>query len=246
MSSSIAESANFISSNGLIGYLAIRIVLYGSSVIECKQMSVNTSYIVSSGPTLITRGSPSPSRVTSPPQIRTGKIPPQALAKDLDSLSNNINQLHGVLSSVSQAIEHLTLQDQQGNTVGILGSEVYHGQYIQNWFSTILIGGNPLMPDFAVDTSGNLILNNATITIVATNGSSLVIQTNPPAMIVKDHTGATVASIGVDSSGNGVVTFAVPPTISGTFTGTATVRNAAGTGVSTFVFSNGICTSYIP
>lgn len=250
-------------------------------------MPVNTNSIVAAGPTLIAKGTPSPSRVTSPPQIRSGNIPPQALAKDLDSLSSQINNLHGVLSSIGQTIEHLTLQDQQGNVVGIVGSEVYKGQYITNWFKSITIGGDPLHPDFVADDTGAVSLMNATITLTTSagtilldptgpkitvtspageiqidasgpdilltttaNSASLQLTSNPPQMLVRDHLGAVVVRIGVDMSGNGTIVLNGPtinnPNNVGTFTGTATVRNAAGTGTSTFTFVSGQCTAYAP
>lgn len=246
-----------------------------------------TNSIQATGPTIIPSGTPTPSRVTSPPQIRSGKIPATALAKDLDSLSSQINSIHRTLSSVAQTIQHFLLQDNNGNLVGILGSEVVQGQFITNWLQELHIGGTPFAPQFNADSSGNISLNNAEITLTSSAGSivfdptvpkitvtspagqividatgpdilitntanaaSLELQSNPPQMVVKDHTGATVVQIGVDGSGNGRVILNGPtinnPTNTGTFTGTATVRNAAGTGTSSFTVVSGQITAYAP
>lgn len=250
-------------------------------------MAINTASIVSSGPTLITKGTPSPSRVSSPPMIRTGPVPKQALAKDLESLSNQINQLHSTLSNIGPSIQHLLLHDEQGEVVGILGSEVYQGQYITNWFKSIILGGDPLHPDFIADETGALSITNATITLTSSAGTivldptgpkitvtspagtilidasgpdilitntsnpaSLEIQSNPTQLLIKDFAGATVAQIGVDGAGHGVIILNGPiinnPSFGTAFTGVATVRNAAGTGTSAFTFTNGILTSYAP
>lgn len=246
-----------------------------------------TNTIKSTGPTLIKAGTPTPSRVSSPPMIRTGPVPKQALAKDLESLSDQINKLHSTLSSIGQSIDHFQLADNQDQIVGILGSEVYQGQYVTNWLRELHIGGSPFAAQLNADGNGNLSLVNATITLTTSAGTitldptvpkivvqspagtitidasgpdilitntanpaTLELQSNPTQMLIKDFAGATVAQIGVDGAGHGVIVLNGPiinnPNLGTTFTGTATVRNAAGTGTSSFVIVNGIISSYTP
>ena len=246
----------------------------------------NTS-VQGTGPTLIAKGTQTPSRVVSPPSIRSGKINPQQLAQDVENLSTSVNSIHQTLANSAQTIEHFTLVDQNGKTIGILGSEVYQGQYVTNWLQELHIGGTPFAPALSADGSGNLTINNAMITLTTSagtividptgpkitisstagtitieaagpdititntaNAASLTLQSNPPAMILKDLTGTIVAKIGVDSAGHGTIILNGPvinnPNFGTAFTGTAVVRNAAGTGTSTFVVANGVITSYTP
>ena len=129
---------------------------------------------------------------------------------------------------------------------------------------------------------GSLKINNATISLNSSagqilldpsgpdifltntaNAAEIIITSNPPAILVKDLAGATVAELGVNSAGHGVLILNSPSlnnvsitggTISGTTIGggvgsatTATVRNAAGTGTSVLTFNaSGQLTNYTP
>ena len=92
--------------------------------------------------------------------------------------------------------------------------------------------------------SGNIVLNATTGQIVLNTPLSLaeiVIETSGPD--IKMYNSSGVLSVLINS--NGTITAADITSTSG-FTGTAVVRNSAGTGTSSFVFSGGICTSYTP
>ena len=56
-------------------------------------------------PASIQKGTPVPSRVVSPAKLRTAKLPfSQDLARDIESLSHNLNSLHGTLTNSPPAI----------------------------------------------------------------------------------------------------------------------------------------------
>lgn len=84
------------------------------------------------------------------------------------------------------------------------------------------------------------------------NAASLQLTSNPPALILKDLLGVIVAQIAVNGSGHGTVVLNGPTinnaTLTGTggITGSAVMRNAAGTGTSTLTYVNGFVTNWVP
>lgn len=117
-------------------------------------------------------------------------------------------------------------------------------------------------PDYKLRAfaDGSLKIRNATITVTSAAGSILIDPTVPEIVLSSGTTLAKIVlnaatpsielfdalgilSVSIDADGN-VSARSIGQT--GAFTGSATVRNAAGTGMSTFVFANGVCTSFTP
>lgn len=121
---------------------------------------------------------------------------------------------------------------------------------IRNASITLTAGSSKIVIDPTVPSidlsspSGDINLNAATGEIVLTTAANLakiVIDAFTPQIVLYDSTGTVSATI--DSSGT-ITANTIGQT--GAFSGTATVRNALGTGTSSFVFVDGICASYTP
>jgi hypothetical protein len=94
--------------------------------------------------TLIPRGTPSPSRVSSPDQVRSGKLPPMLLADDVSNLSKTVNALHRVLANSTPEIGQIVLRNDAGQVVSAFGDAVYNGVRYTNYLSELHVG-DPLL-----------------------------------------------------------------------------------------------------
>lgn len=115
---------------------------------------------------------------------------------------------------------------------------------LESGSSEILL--DPTIPAITLTSAtSNIQLNAATGEITLSQVGTLaeiVLAASTPSITLYDPTGAV--SVTIDANGN--ITARTISTGISTFTGTATVRNAAGTGVSTFTFVNGVCETYAP
>lgn len=104
---------------------------------------------------------------------------------------------------------------------------------------------DPTIPSIDLTSpTGEIVLNAATSQIVLTTTSNLakiIIDAGAPSIKMFDATGTL--SVTIDS--NGTVTAGVITSQNG-ISVVATVRNAAGTGISTLTFTSGILTAYTP
>ena len=152
---------------------------------------------------------------------------------------------------------------------GMLAQTFATGPSFQNYTLRAFADGSLRIVNASISltsANGAIILDPTGPSIVLTNtanAAEIIIQSSPPAILIKDLAGTTVAELGVDGSGHGVLILNSPALnnvaiTGGTMTGvaitggigsttTATVRNAAGTGTSVFTFNaNGQLTSYVP
>jgi hypothetical protein len=126
-------------------------------------MSTN---VHATSPTLIPQGTPVPSKVTAPAQLRSSEIRSllpfsQALANDLDALSKHVNKLHSVLATNAPSISQLLLTDQQGQVVAAFGDFIYDGIWFTNYLNEIHVGDPLLTNDpqkalFNANTDGSV------------------------------------------------------------------------------------------
>lgn len=105
---------------------------------------------------------------------------------------------------------------------------------------------DPVVPSIDLASpNGEIVLNGATSQIVLTttaNAAKIIIDAAVPS--IKLFNSAGTLSVTIDS--NGTVTAGTFTPTGPSFTGTATFRNAAGTGTSSLTFVNGFCTAYTP
>lgn len=115
---------------------------------------------------------------------------------------------------------------------------------LESGSSEILL--DPTIPAITLTSAtSNIQLNAATGEITLSQVGTLaeiVLAASTPSITLYDPTGAV--SVTIDANGN--ITARTISTGISTFTGTAVVRNSAGTGVSTFTFVNGVCETYAP
>jgi hypothetical protein len=103
------------------------------------------SNVHATGPPLITN-KPVPSRVSSPAAIRSAfsnENWAMSLAKDMESLSRNVDSLHSALTQ-NQSVNSILVTNNQGQVVAAIGNVVNGGEYFTNWFSEIHVG-DPLL-----------------------------------------------------------------------------------------------------
>jgi hypothetical protein len=119
--------------------------------------------IHASSPTLIPKGTPVPSKTTSPAQLRTAQVPfSQALAKDIESLSSNVNKLHSVLANNAPSLSRILLTDAQtGEVLAAFGDFLFNGTYFTNYLNEIHVGDplgthNPQQSLFNANTDGSV------------------------------------------------------------------------------------------
>ena len=113
----------------------------------------------------------SPSRVSSPPQIRNWKDPKNpgqplpgagSLARDLQSLSDKINAINTTLSTATPNIQQILIVDQQtGQVIAGIGNITHDGIIYTNWFRELhagdfLLTNNPALSVFNVNLDGSV------------------------------------------------------------------------------------------
>ena len=113
----------------------------------------------------------SPSRVSSPPQIRNWKDPKNpgqplpgagSLARDLQSLSDKINAINTTLSTATPNIQQILIVDQQtGQVIAGIGNITHDGIIYTNWFRELHAGdfiltNNPALSVFNVNLDGSV------------------------------------------------------------------------------------------
>ena len=148
------------------------------------------------GPTLITKGTSAPSRVSSPTLIRNaaqpgGKLPYNALAKDLDSLSKNINTIQQTLATNAPTVTELLITDNQGQIVAAIGNMTYEGVYYVNFFNEIHVGNN-------------LLTNNPKQAIFNANQDGSITVGGDGWVDVLDHYQGVAAFIGTQNDTNAI------------------------------------------
>lgn len=118
--------------------------------------------------TLITRGTATPQRLGSPASLRqdTSKPTWNKLAKDLESMSNTINNLHGVLSTIAPTISQIIS--------------------LQNTSILLTTGAGTIFLDPSVPA--------ITLTSAA-NGSKIVLDATVPALTLFDQAGTVAATL---------------------------------------------------
>ena len=116
------------------------------------------------GPPLIGKGTAVPSRASSPEMIRQWKMPgSEALAKDIQKLSGNVDSLSQSLSSTDQSIKKIQLTNAAGELVAAVGDFIYGGKTYTNYFSEIH-AGDPLQKHdpshalFNANTDGSVVI----------------------------------------------------------------------------------------
>lgn len=184
------------------------------------------------GPTLITKGTSAPSRVSSPSLLRNankpgGKVPFNDLAKDLDNLSSNINDIQQTLASNAPTVTQLLITDKQGQIVAAIGNMTYEGVYYVNYLSEIHVG-NPLKTNNPAEA-----LFNSNTDGSVTIGQNGFIDVLDPFEGIAAFIGTqndTNAITGADDNGSGEIRLTVPGTT--LITGNpATVRGMQNAGV---------------
>ena len=122
------------------------------------------------GPTLITKGTSAPTRVSSPAAIRRlgqdGTLPSgtaEAIAKDFEGLAKSVNSVQQALASTPPKIDSLTLQNPAGQTVASVGDMTFDGVPATNYFAEIHVGNplatqNPVMALFNANKDGSVVI----------------------------------------------------------------------------------------
>lgn len=172
----------------------------------------NTVNLRGVGPTLITKGTSTPSRVASPPMIRAtqgnkNKFPYSEMAKDIQSLSDNVNSLHSTLATQAPTVTQLLITNNQGELVAAIGNMTYEGVYYVNYLSEIHVG-NPLQTN---DPSEALF--NANTDGSVTIGQSGYVDVLDPYQGVAAFIGTqddTDLITGAADNGSGVIRLTVP------------------------------------
>ena len=132
--------------------------------------AARSNTLAGTGPTLITKGTSAPMRVSSPAAIRRlgqdGTLPTgtaEAIAKDFEGLAKSVNSVQQALATTPPAIDSLTLQNPAGQTVASVGDMTFNGVPATNYFSELHVGNplgtnNPKMALFNANKDGSVVI----------------------------------------------------------------------------------------
>ena len=110
-------------------------------------------------------------------RIRSAKqFNPVDIANAVDSIQRQLNAVVNALQA-NTSVQDFTVTDKDGALIGWIGSQVVSGaSYVGAWFKQIWIGGtNAANAVISTDTSGNVTINGAMITLNS-NGVTTTIQ----------------------------------------------------------------------